>query len=85
MPSNMKDNWLDTFRGVVHIGTPHAGGDYTVCGLAYDEPASEHGADVMEETELPPTCPDCIYYGRNLLGTLRRQLRRVNRKENKTK
>lgn len=85
MPSNRKENWLDTFRGVVHIGAPMCGGEYTVCGLAYDEPRSEHGGDAMQETDLPPTCPDCIHDGRILLETLRRQLRRVNRKENKTK
>lgn len=85
MPSNRKENWLDTFRGVVHIGAPVGGGEYTICGLAYDEPASEHDEDAMVETCLPPTCPDCIYEGRILLETLRRQLRRVNRKENKTK
>lgn len=76
-----KENWLDTYRGVVHIGAPGGGGEYTVCGLAFDEPVSEHGCDSMQETDLPPTCPDCIYYGRILLETLRRQLRRVNRKK----
>ena len=82
MPSP-KENWLDTYRGVVHIGTPNAGGDYTVCGLAYDEPASEHSADMMEQTDLPPNCPECIYYGRSLLGTLLRQLRRAGKGETK--
>ena len=82
---NPKENWLDTYRGVVHIGAPGCGGEYTVCGLAYDEPSSEHDEDAMVETCLPPTCPDCISDGQLLLGILQRQLRRVNRKENKTK
>lgn len=81
MPSNRKENWLDTFRGVVHIGAPGCGGEYTVCGLAFDEPRSEHGGESMQETNLPPTCPDCISDGRIMLETLRRQLRRVNRKD----
>lgn len=79
MPSNCKENLLDTFRNVVHIGNPNGCGEYTVCGLALDEPSTDHGADRMEDTDLPPTCPDCIYDGRRLLETLRRQLRRVNR------
>lgn len=76
-----KENLLDTFRNVVHIGNPTGCGEYTVCGLAFDEPATDHGADRMEDTDLPPTCPDCICDGRRLLETLRRQLRRVSRKE----
>jgi len=81
MPSNRKENWLDTYRGVVHIGAPGGEGEHTVCGLAFDEPSSEHGGDAMQETALRPTCPDCIADGRILLEILQRQLRRVSRKE----
>ena len=78
----MKPNFYDSYRGVVHIGQPGMGGEFTVCGLACDEPASEHGAEAMKDTDLPPTCPGCIDTGRRLLDTLRRQLRRVKQENN---
>lgn len=73
-------NYLDTFRGVVHINSGAGGGEYTLCGLAFDEPTSEYGADSMTDTDSPVTCPDCISAAEQMLPILRRELKRAKAK-----
>lgn len=74
-------NWKDSYRGVVHLGTFGGGGEYTLCGFAYDEPASEHNAEVMVETSDVCTCEHCLLAMRNLLPYLKRESRRIAKRK----
>ena len=72
-------NWEDTYRGVIHLASPGGGYEYTLCGLAWDEPSSEYGADVMEQTSKACTCRDCIGHARFLLPYLKREISRIDK------
>ncbi len=72
-------NYLDTYRGVVHINSGECGGECTLCGYAFDEPLSEHGGECMTSTDSPVTCPDCIERAEQLLPMLRRELKRAKK------
>lgn len=74
-----KNNWKDTYRGVVHLGMTGGGDEFTLCGLAYDEPASEHGADVMEVTSAVANCHDCISTAMKLMPYLEKEMKRVTK------
>ena len=74
------ENWEDSYRGVVHLGTFGCGGEYTLCGLAYDEPVSEHHAEVMVSTSDVCTCEHCLLAMRNLLPYLKRESRKVEKR-----
>lgn len=76
-----KNNWKDTYRGVVHLGMTGGGDEFTLCGLAYDEPASEHGADVMEMTSAVANCHDCINCAKSLMPYLEKEMKRVTKAE----
>ena len=71
------NNLKDSYRGVVHISCVNCGGEHTLCGFAFDEPASEHGAAVMSETNDVCTCSECIDLMRKLLPYLKRESRRI--------
>lgn len=73
-------NLNDTYRGVIHLGCPQAGGEYTLCGYAFDEPFSEYGAEMMSNTTSPCTCPECIAIAKELLPYLKKELRKINAK-----
>ena len=47
-------NWKDSYRGVVHLGTFGGGGEYTLCGFAYDKRAAEVAAhnNAVEERAM---------------------------------
>lgn len=79
----MLDNWKDTLRGVVHLGNSAGGYEYTLCGYAFDEPSSEHGAECMSVTTEVCTCEDCIRIAEEMLPYLRYELRRVSRDKSK--
>ena len=79
-----KDNWKDTYRGVVHLSSGAGGWEFTLCGFAFDEPASEYGADAMTPTNAVATCPHCLEIAEWLLPYLKKEMERVSRKE-KTK
>ena len=76
----LKQNLKDTFRGVVHIGQCGPGYEFTLCGLAWDEPCSEWGAETMEDTDAVCTCPDCYHILNELLPKLQRESKRMERK-----
>ena len=78
---SMKDNWQDTYRGVVHLGYGDNMGETTLCGLTFDEPSVLYGGAYMESTSAPCTCPECIERAKMLLAYLRREMRRVKRKK----
>lgn len=72
-------NWKDDYRGVVHLSSGACGGEFTLCGYAYDEPSSEHGAEVMRPTTEAVTCEYCISEMRTLLPYLKSESRKLNR------
>ena len=74
-------NLNDTYRGVIHLCVPRTGGEYTLCGYAFDEPASEHDAEPMADTTSPCTCPDCIGIAKELLPYLKKEIRKITSKE----
>lgn len=75
----MKENWFDSDRDVVHLSAQSPCGELTLCGFAFDEPASERGGELMIETDEPCTCQDCIEQARFLLPYLKREIRRVGK------
>lgn len=69
---------LEPATGIIHINHPTAcGGEFTLCGVAYDEPASERGEPAMVDCDLPANCPECLRDARVLLPILRHELRRA--------
>ena len=74
------ENWDDSYRGVVHLGS--VGGladEFTLCGLAFDEPLSEHGGEAMRPSGEPCTCRECATVARAMLPYLKKEVRRIGR------
>lgn len=69
-------NMFDPYRNVVHLGYPNSGGEFTLCGLAFDEPSSEWGCDSMRDIKTPCTCPECKSMAKELLPYLKREMKR---------
>lgn len=69
-------NMFDPYRNVVHLGSPGCGNEYTLCGLAFDEPSSEWGYEPMSIVKTPCTCPECKNMAKELLPYLKREIKR---------
>ena len=72
-------NWYDEYRHVVHLASPWCGYEYTLCGLAYNEPSSEHGVDSMHRVSNACTCEECIRIMNELIPYLNREKRKVQK------
>ena len=70
-------NLYDKYRNVVHLSSPLCGYEYTLCGLAYDEPSSEHGVVSMHYVNDACTCEDCIMTMNELIPYLKREKRKA--------
>lgn len=74
-----KPHYIEPSTGVVHLKSEMCGGEYTLCGLAFDEPASERGEECMEDSDAPCNCPECIETAKRLLPYLQREMRRLKK------
>lgn len=77
MKANQKLNWYDSYRGVVHLTSFNQGNEFTLCGLAFDEPSSEHGGERMVYTDKPCTCAECAKMANILLPYLKKEVKRI--------
>lgn len=78
----LKPHYIEPSTGIVHI--KHCwmcGGEYTLCGVAFDEPQSERGEEPMQESDAPCNCPECISLAKNMLPFLQREMRRLKKEE----
>lgn len=75
------NNWDDKYRGVVHLGSPYGGFEYTLCGFAYDEPVSEHGGEAMSETDAACTCEECKRIALVIFPFLNKEIRRFDKRK----
>ena len=73
---NNYDNYYDSYRNCVHLSQPGCGHEYTLCGFAFDEPASEHGVESMVSTDAPCNCSRCLAIAKELSDYLKRELKR---------
>ena len=75
--------WLEPSTGVIHLTSFACGDEYTLCGLAFDEPSSERGEESMVQTDKPCTCELCWTQARKLYPYLKKQINRLNRANRK--
>lgn len=75
-----KNCWKEPTSGIVHIGnfTEFCGGEYTLCGDAFDRPSTEDGEEAMVISNETCNCPKCLSIARDLLPILRNELKKVN-------
>ena len=75
-------NMKEPSTGVVHLWNGSycgiAAHEYTLCGLAYDEPASERGQKVMIPSKEPCNCPHCYRQAASLIPYLKKQFKRID-------
>lgn len=69
----------EPITGIVHIkmSSYYGGGEYTLCGDAYDRPLSEDGESVMVDSDEVCNCEKCIAIAERLLPILKKELRRI--------
>ena len=64
--------------GIVHIKIPiFCGGEYTLCGDAFDRPHTEEGQMTMVESDEVCNCDKCIEIAERLHPILKKELRRI--------
>jgi hypothetical protein len=51
--------FMENKKGV-HLMTIHTGGEYTMCGFAFDERTDEVGGELQPASSKIVTCSDCI-------------------------
>jgi len=73
-------NLKEQSTGIVHICNPNGSGEYTLCGLSFDEPSSERGEKCMVDSDDVCNCKECISAARKLIPVMRRELNRVAKK-----
>ncbi len=66
----MVHGWRD--GSIIHAGNPLIG-EYTLCGEAFDEPATERSGLEMQATQELPNCPQCLLVIR-VAGAIARKL-----------
>ena len=78
MASKIKiEKMIEPETGVVHLMDPSGCGEYTMCGIAFDEPSSERNQQVMAYTKEKINCPDCIETARQLHNYLTGALKEI--------
>lgn len=78
-----KHQWLEPSTGVIHLTMFACGDEYTLCGLAFDEPSSERGEESMVQTDKLCNCEYCWACANKLFPYLKQQLNRKRRIEKK--
>ena len=75
----MKGCWKEPSTGIVHLKNAESfcGGEYTLCGDAYDRPQTEDGEQVMVECNDPCNCESCIRMANELMPYLKSEIKRV--------
>lgn len=67
--------------GIVHLRIPiFCGGEYTLCGDAYDRPSTEDGEEAMIDSNEVCNCKKCIEIADSLFPMLKTEMRRIKRK-----
>lgn len=79
MRSMNKPHFIEPSTGIVHLKSFACGDEYTLCGLAFDEHASERGEKSMLDSDEPCNCPDCIRDLEELLPYLQKEMKRLKR------
>lgn len=76
----MKNCYKEPTTGIVHIKVPiFCGGEYTLCGDAFDRPSTEDGEAVMVDSSEVCNCEKCIQIAEGLLPVLKKELRRFTK------
>ena len=78
MKNNPLNNLIEPTTGIVHLMMPNSGGEYTLCGDAFDRPLTEDGQESMEDTTKPCNCYRCISAMNLLIPYFRKEKRRVS-------
>lgn len=72
------NNWKEPVSGIVHIKIPiFCGGEYTLCGDAFDRPSTEDDQMAMVESDEVCNCKKCIEIAEQLQPILKTELRRI--------
>lgn len=73
-------HFIEPSTGIVHIKNESVcGGEFTLCGVAFDEPHSERGEDFMQDSDDPCNCEECIAVAKQLLPCLKYEIRRLKK------
>lgn len=76
----VKTHFIEPDTGIVHIINDDMGcGEFTLCGLAFDEPSSERGEEPMRYTDAPCNCEECIAIAQRMLASLKKEVRRLKK------
>lgn len=76
------EKMVEPSTGIVHLMDPTvSGGEYTFCGIAWDEPATEHRGEAMVDTKLPINCEECLRNARILKNYTTRALKKPPEKK----
>jgi hypothetical protein len=76
----MKENLKEVGSGIVHLSD--SSGEFTLCGYAFDAPATESEFDDdhhMIDTDEVVTCNDCIRIAKSYIKYFRREFRKMER------
>lgn len=71
------EKMIEPSTGIIHLMNPTlSGGEYTFCGIAWDEPATEDRGEAMVDTQLPINCEECLRNARILKNYTTRALKK---------
>jgi hypothetical protein len=83
MQKSPLNNLIEPTTGIVHLMMPNSGGEYTLCGDAFDRPLTEEGQESMQDTTKPCNCYRCISAMNLLMPYFRKEKRRISNIVNK--
>jgi len=79
---------IEPDTGIVHLmNISVCGGEYTICGISWDFPATEQGMTAMKnvDADTPITCPQCLADARMMKDYLMRALKKPPEKKKSIK